>query len=101
MRTFMYTIKSPVGLHARHAGLLVRETSRFQSEITVSLGEKTANGKGILSLMGLGVKQGDVITMAAGCRHTVIAGSQGLQMIEVQLGRDISVSDKKKYDMPY
>ena len=64
MRTFMYTIKSPVGLHARHAGLLVRETSRFQSEITVSLGEKTANGKGILSLMGLGVKQGDVIAVA-------------------------------------
>ena len=63
MRTFMYTIKSPVGLHARHAGLLVRETSRFQSEITVSLGEKTANGKGILSLMGLGVKQGDVIAV--------------------------------------
>ena len=64
MRTFMYTIKSPVGLHARHAGLLVRETSRFQSEFTVSLGKKTANGKGILSLMGLGVKQGDVIAVA-------------------------------------
>ncbi len=64
MRTFMYTIQCPVGLHARHAGLLVKETSRFQSEVSVSLGEKTANGKGILSLMGLGVKQGDVIAVA-------------------------------------
>ena len=64
MRTFMYTIKSPVGLHARHAGLLVKETGRFQSEVSVSLGEKTANGKGILSLMGLGVKQGDVIAVS-------------------------------------
>ena len=61
MRTFMYTIKSPVGLHARHAGLLVKETSRYQSDVTVSKGDKTANGKGILSLMGLGVRQGDVI----------------------------------------
>ena len=64
MRTFMYTIKSPVGLHARHAGLLVKETSRYQSEITVAKGEKTANGKGVLSLMGLGVKQGDVIAVS-------------------------------------
>ena len=57
----MYTIKSPVGLHARHAGLLVKETSRFQSSVTVSKGDRTANGKGILNLMGLGVKQGDVV----------------------------------------
>ena len=64
MRSFMYTIKSPVGLHARHAGLLVKETSRYQSEVTISRGDRTANGKGILSLMGLGVKQGDVISVA-------------------------------------
>ena len=61
----------------------------------------SGEGKTVVDGMEQPVKQGDVITMAAGCRHTVIAGSQGLQMIEVQLGRDISVSDKKKYDMPY
>ncbi len=64
MKAFMYTIKSPVGLHARHAGLLVKETSRFQSDVTVSKGEKKVNGKGILSLMGLGVKQGDLIALS-------------------------------------
>lgn len=46
------------------------------------------------------VKPGDVITMATGCKHTVIAGDTGLQLIEVQLGTDISVGDKKKYEMP-
>ena len=61
----------------------------------------SGEGKTVVDGMEQPVKQGDVITMAAGCRHTVIAGSQGLQMIEVQLGRAISVSDKKKYDMPY
>ncbi len=45
------------------------------------------------------VKPGDVITMAAGCKHTVIAETE-LQLIEVQLGTDISVSDKQKYGFP-
>lgn len=44
------------------------------------------------------VKAGDVITMSAGCKHTVIAKTE-LQLIEVQLGRDISVTDKTKYEM--
>ena len=47
------------------------------------------------------VKPGDVVTMAAGCRHTVIAGNEGLQLVEVQLGDDISAEDKKKYEMPF
>ena len=46
------------------------------------------------------VKPGDVITMAAGCKHTVIAGEGGLQLMEVQIGNDISVADKKKYEWP-
>lgn len=36
--------------------------------------------------------------MKAGCRHTVIADTE-LQMIEVQLGHDITVHDKKKYEL--
>ena len=61
MRSFMYTIKVPVGLHARHAGMLVKQASLYQSAVRVSKGDKVADGKGILGLMGLGVKQGDVI----------------------------------------
>ena len=45
------------------------------------------------------IKAGDVITMAAGCKHTVISGGQGIQLIEVQLGKDINVSDKHKYEL--
>ena len=40
----------------------------------------------------------DVITMEAGCKHTVIAETE-LQLIEVQLGSQISVADKHKYEM--
>lgn len=41
---------------------------------------------------------GDVITMRAGCRHTVIADT-ALKLIEVQLGKDITVYDKQKFEL--
>ena len=44
------------------------------------------------------VHPGDVITMAAGCRHTVFAKTE-LKLIEVQLGQEISVSDKQKFPL--
>ena len=44
------------------------------------------------------VKAGDVVTMQAGCRHTIIADTE-LQVIEVQLGKEISVDDKHKYEL--
>lgn len=58
------------------------------------------SGKTIVDGMEQPVKVGDVVTMAAGCKHMIIAGEQGLQLIEVQLGKDIAVTDKHKYDMP-
>lgn len=45
------------------------------------------------------VAPGDVISMPAGCKHTVAADTE-LQIIEVQIGRDISVEDKRKYELP-
>ncbi len=43
------------------------------------------------------VHAGDVISMKAGTPHTIIADTQ-LQVIEVQIGREISVGDKIKHD---
>lgn len=60
----------------------------------------SGSGKTIVDGMVQPIKIGDVITMAAGCKHTVIAGESGLQLIEVQLGFDISAADKKKYEWP-
>lgn len=58
------------------------------------------DGRVIIDGTAKAVNVGSVITMAAGCRHTVIAGKNGLQLIEVQLGDEINVSDKLKYEMP-
>lgn len=60
------------------------------------------SGSGVAIIDGgkKSLKPGDVITMPAGVKHTAIAGVSGLQMVEVQLGRDISVEDKKKFTAP-
>lgn len=57
-------------------------------------------GKTIVDGMEQRVKTGDVITMSAGCRHTVIADTE-LKLIEVQLGKDIDVNDKQKFELEY
>ena len=57
MQSFMYTVKIPVGMHARHAGMFVKACSQFESNVTVTCGDKSADGRRILALMGLGIKQ--------------------------------------------
>lgn len=55
-------------------------------------------GKTVVDGMEKNIKQGDVITMQAGCKHTVIANTE-LKLVEVQLGKDIDVKDKIKYNI--
>ena len=63
MKSFNYTITDPVGLHARPAGLLVKEVKKHASLVTVKKGEKSSDAKKLMMLMGLGVKCGDEITV--------------------------------------
>jgi len=65
MKTFEYTIKDELGIHARPAGLLVKEANTFLSAITLTKGEKQADAKKIFSIMGLGAKCGDTIVISA------------------------------------
>lgn len=58
----------------------------------------TGRGRAIIDGKEQSVKAGDVLTMAAGCKHTIIADTE-LKLIEVQIGRDISVQDKQKYEL--
>lgn len=55
-------------------------------------------GRTFVDGMVQSVKAGDVITMSAGCRHTIFADTE-LKLIEVQLGEAISVSDKQKFEL--
>ena len=40
MEKFTYVITDPAGIHARPAGLLVKEAGKFASKITISKGSK-------------------------------------------------------------
>ncbi|MCU6705037.1 Phosphocarrier protein HPr [uncultured Ruminococcus sp.] len=60
MKTFSYTITDEIGIHARPAGLLAKKAKEFESVCTIEKGGKSVN---ITKLMGLGVKQGDTVTV--------------------------------------
>ena len=61
MKTFEYTIKDELGIHARPAGMLAKTAKAFDSEISITKGEKTVGAVKLMALMGLGVKCGDTI----------------------------------------
>lgn len=63
MLMFNYTIKDELGIHARPAGQLAKIAKELDSEITISLGGKSAAATKLLALMGMGVKCGDTITV--------------------------------------
>ena len=63
MRSFKYIIQDEIGIHARPAGLLVKEAKQFTSAIMRSAEDKTADIKKLLALMALGIRQGTEITV--------------------------------------
>lgn len=63
MKTFQYTITDPVGLHARPAGMLVKEVKKYESKVTVAKEGKSSDASKLMMLMALGVKCGDEITV--------------------------------------
>ena len=65
MTTFNYTITDPVGIHARPAGLLVKEIKSFAgSAVTITKGEKSVNALKLMALMQMGIKCGDTVTVS-------------------------------------
>lgn len=61
MKTFSYVLQDKNGIHARPAGLLVKEAKKYSSKILVKKDEKEVSADSILSLMGLGAKCGDCL----------------------------------------
>lgn len=63
MVTFSYTITDEVGIHARPAGLLVKEAKNYPETVTLSCNGKSADTKRLMALLALGVKKGDTVTV--------------------------------------
>jgi phosphocarrier protein len=64
MKSFDYVITDPVGIHARPAGILVKEVKNYKdSTITLTKGDKTVNLLKLMALMQMGIKLGDKVTV--------------------------------------
>jgi phosphocarrier protein HPr len=68
------SLPAAVALHARPAGVLVREASRYESEIVVLAGARMANAKSILELLSLGAVGGTLLLVKA-------SGNDALQAV--------------------
>lgn len=60
-----YKITDPLGVHARPAGKLAMVAGRYTCDITIRSGGLRADAKSVLSIMSLGIKQGDIIEVSA------------------------------------
>ncbi|SDA24266.1 mannose-1-phosphate guanylyltransferase [Ruminococcus sp. YE71] len=59
----------------------------------------SGSGIAVIDDKKIEVTPGLTLSIPAGCKHTVIAGKKGLQLIELQLGEEINSEDKQKYDL--
>jgi catabolite repression HPr-like protein/phosphocarrier protein len=56
-------VQLPRGLQARHTTIFVDKANPFKSEIVLAKNGKTTNGKNIMGIMDLFIKEGDEITL--------------------------------------
>ena len=64
MKEFTYKITDPQGIHARPAGIFVKEAAAFATtNITIGKDGKDVDAKRILGVMSLGAKQGDEVVI--------------------------------------
>ena len=66
MKSFEYRINDVLGIHARPAGMLVKEAKAYaDTTVTITKNGTTVKAGQLMKLMSLGVKQGDVVTVTA------------------------------------
>lgn len=63
MKEFTYVITDEQGIHARPAGLFVKEAAECECSVKIGKGGKEVDAKRILGVMSLGVKKGEEITL--------------------------------------
>jgi phosphocarrier protein HPr len=65
MAEITLTVNHKVGLHARPAAVFVQTAKQYPCAIKIIHGDRSANAKSILGVLGLGVNMGSVITISA------------------------------------
>lgn len=62
MKSFSYTAKDEYGMHARPASLLVKEASKYKSNIFIFKGDQKADCKRLFNVISLAIKQHEIVT---------------------------------------
>jgi phosphotransferase system HPr (HPr) family protein len=65
MKEFSYTITDPLGIHARPAGIFAKKMLEFSSKVSLIRGDDASDGKKLIALMKLRVKNGETVTVRA------------------------------------
>ena len=63
MKSFSYTVKDESGIHARPAGMLVKEVKNFQSKVTLEKDGKSVDASRLMAVMSMGVKKNQTVTV--------------------------------------
>ena len=63
MKSFEYVVKDELGLHARPAGMLVKQAKGYESKVTITKAGKSADATRLMAVMSLAVKQGEEVTV--------------------------------------
>ena len=76
MKQFTYTIKDELGVHDRPAGLLVKLAKNYASKVTIEKDGKTCDMRKLMAVMGLGIKQGETITVTVEGEDETVAAEE-------------------------
>ena len=63
MKSFSYTVKDELGIHARPAGMLVKEVKNFKSKVTLEKDGKVIAATRLMAVMSMGVKKDQTVTI--------------------------------------
>ena len=83
------TICNSVGLHARPAGMFVKEMAAFKSDITIINGEKKVNAKRVMQLMTACIKCGTEIEIQCEGPDEAEMLQHAIELIQSGLGDEI------------
>lgn len=65
MKSFNYIVTDEAGIHARPAGLLVKEAKKYNAVITIKAGDKSGDATRLMGIMAMGIKSGTKVTVQA------------------------------------
>jgi phosphocarrier protein HPr len=81
-------ILNKVGLHARPASMLVTTAGKYESNITIINGERSAMAKSMINMLALRVKMNDIITIQADGNDEKEAIAALIELINSKFGED-------------